>query len=90
MSEINDTLKEALKSDMAVIVYQTDKGPAVGFIETTAITKALAETVNGEDKYGAAIVTAVGGHVDKADDLIEALTSSLVGTWGQIRETFVR
>lgn len=89
MSEINDTLKEALKNGMAVVIYQTEKGPSIGFIETKAITAALAETVNGDDKYATAMMTATGGSVDKADDFLDGVVKSLVGLWAQVREVFV-
>lgn len=89
MSEINDTLKEALKNGMAVVIYQTENGPSFGFIETKAITEALAETVDGEDKYATAMMTAKGGDVDKVDDFLAGVVKSLVGIWAQVRETFV-
>lgn len=90
MEEINEALKEALTEGMAIVIFQTEKGPSYGFIETEALTEAL-ERVDEDDNpyYGAAIATAEGGDISKADDLATTVLKALKGTWGTVRDSFI-
>lgn len=87
---IDETIKEALSNGAAVVFYQTDKGPSMGFIETEAITDALARQEDGEDYYASGIITADGGDINKAEDAVDSTVGVLPGIWDMLREVFVR
>ena len=87
---IDETIKEAMTNGAAVVIYQTDKGPSMGFIETEAITDALARQEDGEDYYASGIITAEGGDINKADDVVESTVGVLPGIWDMLREVFVK
>jgi predicted transcriptional regulator len=87
---IDESLKEALNNGAAIVFYQTDKGPSFGFIEAQAITDALARQEDGEDYYASGLVTAEGGDVNKAEDVLESAVGVLPGVWGMLRTVFVK
>jgi len=88
---IDETIKEALSNGAAVVFYQTEKGPSVGFIETAAITDALGKCQeNGEDYYASGILTADGGDINKSADALESTAGELPGMWNMLREVFVK
>jgi len=88
--EINEALKEALAQGMAVVIYQTDKGPGFGFIEVDAITE-ITERVeqDGSPYWASAIAVAEGGDITKVEDFTGSVFKALGGLWGTAREMLV-
>ena len=88
--EINEALKEALTNGMAVVIYQTEKGPSYGFIETEAIVEAVERVDEDDDPYyAAAIATAEGGDISKTNDFSTLVLNALKGTWETAREMLI-
>jgi len=87
---IDETIKEAMTNGAAVVIYQTEKGPSMGFIDTDAIVDALARQEDGEDYYASGIITAESGDINKADDVVESTIGVLPGIWDMLREVFVK
>lgn len=90
---VDEAVKEALMSDMAVVFFQDKKGVQIGFIQSEALVDAFAKKTDDgeEDYYGYGMMSLGGGSVDSMkDNHLVRLARGLGVIWAGIREAFVK